>query len=512
MSEISFNLLEDPWIPCMMKSNEYNTLSIKDCLFNANEVSEISSNNPLIVISVHRFLLAFLHKNYGPKNAREWSEIYSAGHWNGKKLDQYFEKWKHRFELFNEPENRFYQIKPNTDRKTPITKLNYALSSGNNTALFDHNWDSDIHPMDVENVAQLLITFQNYAVGGGRSKPFYYSDAPLISGIVTLLKGKDLFETLMLNFIRYDEEHPFIKSDDHPDIPFWERDDRSLCQDKDGRYPYGYLDYLTWQSRRIWLIPIKDEGKIKVKNVIMAQGEKVSSEWNEDPQKIYKLDKKNERKQIKVLPDRKVWRDIEALIRLNDSTSNFISPKAINWIARNEIIPNTKRFNLEIYGVCHNKAKISSWHRSYIPLPLKFLDDQNLVADVKTFIDKCEKIEKILTKTVKLLGKEYLFPDNPSISKNQWNKVWDFINNLQIRIKYWNFIEQYFYKFINEIPQEPDFNKRQMIIKKWINDKVIRIASDLLNKVKINIREDPRALKSYVLNTGYFFKNIKALK
>lgn len=528
MNEISYNLIDDPWIPCTLNSTEVKMLGIKDVLFKADEISEISSDNPLIVISIYRLLLAILHRNFGPKDRNEWIAIYQAGKWDREILNQYFKKWNHRFELFNESENRFYQIDISNimKKKTVVTKLDYALSSGNNPALFDHHWDSDITPMSVEYIAQLLLSYQNYSLSGlggflyiGEKKErdhYYFS--PLISGIIVLLKGGDLFETLMLNFVRYDHNHPFKKSEAYEDIPYWERDNKSLNMDKKGRLPYGYLDYLTWQSRRIWLIPYIEDEQINVKYVLMAQGEKVKSDWNLDPQKVYKIDKENKKAPLKLNPDRQVWRDAEALLRLNTSGSKFISPKAINWVStliQRGLISLSKRYNLEIYGMCNDPskvAKIISWHRSSIPLPLKYLEDPTLVDNIKSFIEKCEKIEKILNTTIYLFAKEYLFPDKTSLNTNQKNKLNDFTKGYQIPIRYWNFVENYFYKFMGEIAQEPDTGKRQTITRDWINNYVIKTARDILNTIKINFRDDPRALKPLIQNTGYFFKNIHNLK
>ncbi|MFW9989857.1 MAG: type I-E CRISPR-associated protein Cse1/CasA, partial [Candidatus Odinarchaeota archaeon] len=169
---ISFNLLDNPWIPCKTVSNEFKLLSIKEILFNPSDILEITSENPLISISIYRLLLAILHRNFGPKDKNTWANIYKKGQWDIEVLESYFEHWHHRFELFSEPENRFYQIDlPEIDKKTPISKLNHAISSGNNVALFNHSWDSEINPVRVEEGAQLLIAYQNYAVGGGNSIP-----------------------------------------------------------------------------------------------------------------------------------------------------------------------------------------------------------------------------------------------------------------------------------------------------------------------------------------------------
>jgi len=519
MNEIQFNLLDDGWIPCLMQDNKFNLLGIRDTFLRAPEILDISSDNPLVTISIYRLLLAILHRNFGPKDSKEWLSIYKKGSWDQEPLKKYFLKWGDKFELFNDKENRFYQVEmPEISKKTPITKLNHALASGNNAALFDHNWDKDVTPINIEKAAQLLIAFQSFAVGGGRSSPFYFSHAPLISTISVILKGKNLFETIMLNFIRYDKDHPFPTDDDKEDIPFWEREDKSLCEEKDGRMPYGYLDYLTWQSRRIWLIPEIYKGIVKIKKVFLAQGEKVDGDWCEDPQMVYKLDEKNKKIPLKLNPDRLVWRDIEALLRLNDSASKYKSPDAINWISRfisMGILDSSNRYNIEVFGLCNDPkkaARILNWHHSSIPLPLKFLEDQSLVDNVQQFILKCEEIEKILSKTVYFFGKDYLFPSTSALSKKQNNEVRKFTNNYQLGTQYWNRIENYFYKLMVDIAQEPSFEKRLELIKEYINLKVVKTARELFSDLYKNLKDDPRALKPLIQNKSYLGSQLHNIK
>ncbi|KKN15998.1 hypothetical protein LCGC14_0980400, partial [marine sediment metagenome] len=338
------------------------------------------------------------------------------------------------------------------------------------------------------------------------------------SGLVVFLRGDNLFDSLMLNFLRYDDQHPFKKNEESVDIPFWEREEKKLHEDKNGRYPNGYLDYLTWQSRRIWLLPFEENGNILIKYVYLAQGEKVKSDWKEDPLKAYFIDDKNERKLIKLLSDRRVWRESESLLRISDVSGKKIPPKTINWISifvQKGIIPLSKQYSLEIYGICNDPkkaAKIINWDKSYIPLPLKFLEDKTLVDNVREFLEKSRQAESILNKTLFLLVKAYLFSQDTNLSTIQGNKVSDFIKNYQISIRYWNQLEKYFYQFMDEIAQESDFDKRQEIIKYWVNEKIVKAVTNLLNIIKQSIVNNPRGLKSFIQTKGYFFKNIQNLK
>ena len=512
MTEKRFNLLDDPWIPCKLKNGEYKLLNVKDSLYMGNDILEIISPNPLIIASLHRLLLAILHRNFGPKNKAEWIAIKKNGKWDKTLLEEYFAKWHENFNLLGNG-RRFYQvdISEEVSKDTPITKLNQALSSGNNTSLFDHSWDSEIKPIPVEEAAQLVIAYQNFSVQGGVSKPYYLSNAPLVSGIVVLLKGESLFETLLLNFIRYDEKHPFQQSSKHEDLPFWEREDTSLYEGKEGRFPNGYLDLLTWQSRRLWLNSIEIDGSILINKVKIAQGEKIHKDWNQEPQIVFSMNKDNEKKPIQLYPDRQVWRDVEALLRLNDSTSKTISPIAVNWISsiiQEKKVSFSKRYSMELYGLCNKKAKIIDWIHSCIPLPIIYLKDQTTIEDVKSFISTCEKIEKLLGKTLSSFTKDYLFPNSNNLSSAQRNKLDQFIDGYQLKIKYWNAMEEYFYLVINEVADESDFGKRQEIIEKYLTKKIIPHCRDLLNSVKNSLKEDPRAFKSIIRNFGFFFSQI----
>jgi len=516
MSEYHFNLLEEPWIPVKLKNNQFKVLNIKDTLLKANEIIRISSSNPLVEISIHRLLLAILHRNFGPKDRQEWFELYQLGNWDDRKLSNYFSKWYAKFDLFGDEKSRFYQIdiSEEIDNSTPVTKLHHALSSGNNAALFDHNWDSEVRPVPVEQAIQLLISFQNFAVGGGVSRPFNYSHAPLVSGFAVLLHGKNLFETQMLNFIRYDVDHPFKMIESNKDIPFWERKEKVLDQNKRGRFPFGYLDLLTWQSRRIWLEPLYVDNKICIKHLKLAQGEKIKEMWNEDPQMVYIFDKKNQKRSLRLQPDKQVWRDTESLLRLNDTTNKTIPPKAINWVSlliQENMIPYSNRYSIEIYGLCNDPskaAKIINWSHAYIPLPLIYLTDQSLVDNVKSFLAKCEKVERILNKTMYFFAKQYLFPDSTSLSSTQNTRLNDFIQSYQLRIRFWNMIENYFYSFIEEIAEARDIGKRNDILNTTV-EKIISRSGDLLNSVKENLKNDPRAFKSLTQNFGYFFSKVK---
>ena len=53
--DLSFNLIDEPWIPCISKKNTYEKKSLMELLRNTSDIKKVFHNNPLITISLHRF-------------------------------------------------------------------------------------------------------------------------------------------------------------------------------------------------------------------------------------------------------------------------------------------------------------------------------------------------------------------------------------------------------------------------------------------------------------------------
>jgi CRISPR system Cascade subunit CasA len=265
-----FNLTEEPWIPCLMPDGTLKEFSLLETLAKAHEIREISDDSPLVVVSMHRLLLAILHRNFGPKTFEEWKTLWRKGFWDAEKLKTYFESdnCKNRFNLFDE-ERPFYQYPKVTKKgdadsdKLPIETLMQEKATGANATLFDHSFKAKQTACSPAQAARYLVARHNFSLAGGVSYPFNLSNGVLVKGFSVLAIGKNLFETLALNLIVYHRDKPIPIQDDDGislDKPFWEGETlpEAKERDKDGTVPLGYLDYLTWQSRRIKLLPEPD--------------------------------------------------------------------------------------------------------------------------------------------------------------------------------------------------------------------------------------------------------------
>ena len=107
----SFNLIDEPWIPCAPPGGEEpRLLSLRAALTNAHEWREIMDDSPLVVVALHRLLIAILHRVYrGPRNVEAWRAIQAHGRFDAASIGQYLDEWRPRFDLFD-VEHPFYQV------------------------------------------------------------------------------------------------------------------------------------------------------------------------------------------------------------------------------------------------------------------------------------------------------------------------------------------------------------------------------------------------------------------
>ncbi len=488
-----FNLIEKPWIPCLMlETNETKELSLFDTLTQAHKIKEIADNSPLVVVSLHRFLLAILHRNFGPKTFEIWKELWRNGKWDAETLKDYFVKHKNRFNLFDN-ERPFYQY-PEVKKAdgenadfAPLELLMQEKASGNNATLFDHSFVANSQVFPPEVAARYLIARQAYSFAGGVGFPFNLGNSTLVSGFSVLAIGDNLFETLALNLVRYPHEATFIyetDEDEEPDMPFWEREtlDQATVRDKDGTMARGYLDYLTWQSRRIKLIPTED-----LQGVNLCQHQqnfKLSDDFKSfDPFKVYveSTNKKNKRgyKPIDFQENKSLWRDSHTLFKqansINGRSSLFDHLGTIRKFIADGEIDGKKKYSFAIFGLINDQASVSQWIHERLPLPLDLLTDDNLLNKLEIAINFAEEIGNCLRKSVNRLAYELL----PNIAgKDRGEKSRELAQYFSALSLFWSGLEIDFKNFITNLPE-----KEEDAMRAWFKF-VKKKANDSLNDTK----------------------------
>lgn len=465
-----FNLIEEPWIPCLTADNKMLEFNLFDVLTKAHEIKEIVDNSPLVVVSLHRLLLAILHRNFGPKNFEEWKDLWRKGSWDEEKLKTYFDKWKERFNLFDD-ERPFYQY-PKVAKKggeeadiEPLELLMQEKAAGANATLFDHSFEANPKSYVPSIAARYLIARQAFSIGFGRSYPFYLSDSSIIRGITVLALGNNLFETLTLNLIVYYRNKPIqIQEDDEGnslDKPVWERLELVQAGEKDsqGTSPLGYLDYLTWQSRRIKLIPDSDLQSIPFCQ--LQQNFKFANAEIFDPFKSYQIDQKDGWSALSLVPDKALWRDSHTLFQQSKSTSK--QAEVFNHLAKigRDIdggeIEGNKTYAFSVFGMATEKGKAASviiWTQERLPLPLDYLNDSNLLEQLNTAIQFSEEIAReVLKSSLNKLAWE-LQPD--IAGKERGEKARKMADGFTAMPIFWSSLEVKFKKLLVELPSEKE--------------------------------------------------------
>jgi CRISPR system Cascade subunit CasA len=465
--ELHYNLLYEAWIPCIFLDGHKESLGIKQALEKANEIQGIHAELPVMTASIHFLLLAVLYASQNIETADDWQLIWDRGDFNKACLEDYFSKWESRFDLFD-TEHPFYQDIQFGKREKDLANLRGSQaipksisglilhsSNGDAATLFDHSMDDNPASFHIDEMARYLLMFQTFSLGGMTSASIsidkFYTDSPSARGIVFLLQEENLFKTLLMNVIAKDSLEGY---GNEMDRPAWEMDDPFL---RTVENPIGMMDFLTYQSRRILLVPKFNEGQITLNDVLIGPGLKVSEEYINPFLQVYyianghQLDKKI----LRYSEGRALWRDSHVL--LEERSSGFVPPKAVRWI-------NQLRFEMLIssqiqfiaYGMCNEpgKKKAYFYREEYFSYPQQYLRDEDLRNQLKIRLEDANSIKNQLWGAVKLLAGTILsfsmdLENGRKASPIDENNL---ITHWAVEELFWKELEIPFYRLVATLP------------------------------------------------------------
>ena len=397
---MEFNLIKEPWIPCF-DGKDVKELNLLESLSNAHDLKAISDPSPLVTISLYRLLVAVLHRVFGPASEEEWSNLWKAGRFDRTKLEGYLSKWSHRFDLFDD-ERPFFQDRSVEEYqekgKSSTALLKQELSCGINPLLFDHTTDKTKLDTEPAEAARLLIAYNGYALDPKGAGGLTMKSGLLAGGILFMNQGESLFQTLLLSMVRYDPQHEIPSMTKVSDKPCWERE----IKPAEERIPEGYLDWLTWQSRKMLLFPEDTNGRVVVNEVVRARGDSVPDQFSDgspsyyfDVMLAFRLNEKptgtsKPWEPLKFRTDKALWRDFFALFESAGGNERHKYPKVVGWVG--ELIQDGFLEDVVIpvsaFGMSKNQAKVEFWKQEGFSLPARYLSDPDLR----------EKLHGVLTK------------------------------------------------------------------------------------------------------------------
>lgn len=269
--KLDFNLVTNPWIKVVdSRSNKEKLVSMADLFKNAQNYRDLAGEMHVQDLVILRApLLAILTTVFSRFDAageaydwlnvdeetwmasladdevdiddvqeallETWENIYQDGKFPDKVVE-YLDKYKEGFNLFGE--NAFYQVSHDVyDRMVPaknklstgtgkvaVRQINRLISeSGNSPSIFSPKTALAKDEITLPEFVRWLITYQNFAEVGGnvpKIKKAGSGDSGWLYNIdPVIVKGKNLFETLMFNLVLRPEDEDEILQH-----PYWEAD------------------------------------------------------------------------------------------------------------------------------------------------------------------------------------------------------------------------------------------------------------------------------------------------
>ena len=367
MSRAEFNLLEESWIRVLDADCAVREVSLAEALLRAPEYADLAGEMPTQDVAVLRLLLAVLHAVFTrvDEEGREapiqgeddalvrWRALWRLGRFPEQPLRAYFARWRERFYLFH-PERPFYQV-PEAAIGTEYTaaKLNGELSeSGNKLRLFPAYSGRGKTEMSYAQAARWLLYVNGYddtsAKPKGKGLPSPGAGWLGKIGLI-FVQGRDLFETLMLNFV-------LLRGNGEPwgkPAPCWELDVPRSRERTEIVQPDNQAQLLTLQSRRLLL---RREGA-SVTGYSLLGGDffertnafcEQMTTWREVQEKknapLTYLPKRHD-------PTRQFWREFPTVFAWQE---NARAPGVVEWIARlqnKRVLPARSMVHFRIAGV-----------------------------------------------------------------------------------------------------------------------------------------------------------------
>lgn len=492
---INFNLLSEPWIPCSLPSGERLQLSLPETISKAHEFKTIATASPLEAASILRLLLAVLHRVYDTTSMRKWSQVWVPGKFQTPPVDNYLHQWEQRFNLFSTTTPFYQNLEEEVEPKNVILLFPGASAS----PFYNHAVERSDHWLTPAEAARMVLVSQTFGLPGivHPQKKLFMGGAPWVGGMVFFLEGENLFETLTLNMLRYDEMSPSeLLNKNEDDRPAWEMDNPLLPTRE---LPLGYLDYLTWPNRRILLHPENHGDEIRIYQATFSPGLKIRQEIR-DPMRHYHLDDKNNQKVLYLNPRRTLWRDSAALFSIR--SAKHFPPMAFEWAASlaEEGLLSQNRFQIFSVGMSSDKAKANLFRSERLPVPSVYLQDETLVEKLNEALEAAEATRSSLWSACNQLATLMLSneADLKDGRKPDQKDVRNLIEHWSADRKFWSFLELPFISLIDTLPgQDTDEAmevwRKQLVQGAWeALDFAIRLTGD-----------SPSALKAAVQARGF---------
>ncbi|MBN2054918.1 type I-E CRISPR-associated protein Cse1/CasA [bacterium] len=463
-----FNLISEPWIPCIDSGGASVEFGIRDVLLNAHELREICDDSPLVTVSIHRVLLAVLYRAYrGPEDFSSWRAMYQRGTFDPAVVDNYLHTWHDRFFLFHE-RYPFMQVagldlndykedgSVKNDKSDGLMRLIKEAPDKGGRILFDHRTYLDQQAYENNQIARMLICAQSFAGTGIASsgrigvkpiKPTPCQFAPGVDGMLSWLQRFSLAATLMLNL----PPQPFNEND----LPCWENDNIVSAAIASWNKPplfTGPVQRFAPLSRFIRIIDNR--------TMFFTNGLKTAPDTS-DPMKTYsRTDLQKPFQAVKLRQEKAAWRDAHALFTIDRPSLNK-PPDCMNNAARAEmrgVLPRDELSKTNIVGLVTDKDKVLLWRHERLPVPSALMLREDLRERLGLLLRQAELVASRINNRIHRIARLYLAPECESTEGRQLDKteVSKIMNAIDPRPVFWSRLENVFYTLLKTLPGDWD--------------------------------------------------------
>ncbi|MFE9642170.1 type I-E CRISPR-associated protein Cse1/CasA [Nocardiopsis alba] len=432
------NLVDDPWIPLDSSQGEVGEHSLQVALLESHRFTGTAFPRPTLFPAVLRqVLLPVLLDSIGsPRTSQEWAAWFSRGGFDASQrqaIADYLGKHRDLFDLFSEhyPFAQVAGLESPTKETKGSALLVPSIATGNNVPLFSVLTEADtLFLRPAEAVWWLLYThcwdtaaIKTGAAGDPRvknGKTTGNPTGPLGQMGVVVPTGATLFETLMLNL---PPRTPVRGSGDRPQwrAHHFQQQDRTegIASPRSPQWSIrpelGLMDLLTWQARRIRLVPQQTPDGVRVTKVVLCAGDRLSRLPETEPHTAWTWVAKPRKGQSSWRPrrhrsGRAVWQGLESLLAVNLPEGDALSGdrevtsemlRHILSLQTDEALPDTYPLRITAVGVVYGNqsAVVEDVIADEIPLPLTALSSDDRTRDLVTeLVEQADALSQALNR------------------------------------------------------------------------------------------------------------------
>ena len=375
-----FNLLDEPWIVVKTESNETKTWSILEVFQHAHEAQSLAGELPTQDLAIMRLLLAIMHAAFIDENIEDqddavdcWTELWKMKQFPMEVVQEYLEQYRERFWLFH-PTQPFYQsanivqnmkqfkadkgkkVSDEVKWKTAARLMGDLFQSDNAPRLFPGRTGNQQAVLSYGEAARWLLHLNGFDDDSAKM--------PTPKGVGYLGKlglvyatGKNLFETLMLNFVLEDHRGELFSDNQKESKAYWEK---PICENIENKIapPKAQKDLLTLQSRRIFLH--REQGMVT--GYLLTMGDYLDEDASmlNEMMTTWKNDEKKGIVPKKHQLECQIWRDFPSLVGMSKNGQEM-QPGVVCWLRQiQKNIPELKCIRVTVTGASYS-LKGAGW-------------------------------------------------------------------------------------------------------------------------------------------------------